>query len=58
MAAKIGGGILRQMHDLENAILAARAENMPNDRIKKSIDAGTGAEITKTMKKCVMKAMR
>ncbi|HPQ50365.1 MAG TPA: YebC/PmpR family DNA-binding transcriptional regulator [Alphaproteobacteria bacterium] len=43
VAAKIGGGDPSANARLRNAILAARAENMPNDRIKKSIDAGTGA---------------
>ncbi|MCB1558654.1 MAG: YebC/PmpR family DNA-binding transcriptional regulator [Alphaproteobacteria bacterium] len=43
VAAKMGGGDPSANPRLRNAIAAARAENMPNDRIKKSIDAGTGA---------------
>ena len=43
VAAKAGGGDPSSNARLRNAIIAARAENMPNDRIKKSIDAGTGA---------------
>lgn len=43
VAAKLGGGDPTGNPRLRNAIAAARAENMPNDRIKKSIDAGTGA---------------
>ncbi|MDD3020792.1 MAG: YebC/PmpR family DNA-binding transcriptional regulator [Alphaproteobacteria bacterium] len=46
VAAKIGGGDPSANARLRNAIVAARAENMPNDRIKKSIDAGTGAGST------------
>lgn len=46
VAAKIGGGDPSANARLRNAIAAARAENMPNDRIKKSIDAGTGAGST------------
>lgn len=43
VAAKMGGGDPNFNPRLRNAVLAARAENMPNDRIKKAIDAGTGA---------------
>lgn len=42
VAAKLGGGSPEFNPRLRAAILAARAENMPNDRIKKSIDAGLG----------------
>lgn len=42
VAAKLGGGNPDFNPRLRAAILAARSENMPNDRIKKSIDAGTG----------------
>ncbi len=48
VAAKIGGGDASANPRLRNAIAAARAENMPNDRIKKSIDAGTGAGTTES----------
>lgn len=46
VAAKIGGGDPAANPRLRNAIAAARAENMPNERIKKSIDAGIGANST------------
>ncbi|MDY0028421.1 MAG: YebC/PmpR family DNA-binding transcriptional regulator [Pseudobdellovibrionaceae bacterium] len=46
VAAKMGGGDPGANPRLRNAIAAARAENMPNDRIKKSIDAGIGAGST------------
>lgn len=42
VAAKMGGGNPDFNPRLRSAIVAARAENMPNDRIKKSIDAGLG----------------
>lgn len=42
VAAKLGGGNAEFNPRLRSAIIAARAENMPNDRIKKSIDAGLG----------------
>ena len=42
VAAKLGGGSAEFNPRLRAAILAARSENMPNDRIKKSIDAGLG----------------
>lgn len=46
VAAKAGGADPASNARLRNAIIAARAENMPNDRIKKSIDAGIGASNT------------
>lgn len=46
VAAKMGGGDPSANARLRNAIIAARSENMPNDRIKRSIDAGTGAGST------------
>ncbi len=42
VAAKMGGGNPDFNPRLRAAILAARAENMPNDRIKKSVEAGLG----------------
>jgi len=42
VAAKLSGGNPDFNPRLRSAILAARAENMPNDRIKKSIEAGLG----------------
>lgn len=42
VAAKLGGGNPDFNPRLRSAVQAARAENMPNDRIKKSIDAGLG----------------
>jgi len=42
VAAKLSGGNPDFNPRLRSAIIAARAENMPNDRIKKSIDAGMG----------------
>lgn len=42
VAAKLSGGNPDFNPRLRAAISAARAENMPNDRIKKSIDAGLG----------------
>ena len=42
VAAKMGGGNVDFNPRLRAAVLAARAENMPNDRIKKSIDSGLG----------------
>lgn len=42
VAAKMGGGNADFNPRLRSAIVAARAENMPNDRIKKSVDAGLG----------------
>lgn len=42
VAAKLSGGNPDFNPRLRAAIAAARAENMPNDRIKKSIDAGLG----------------
>jgi YebC/PmpR family DNA-binding regulatory protein len=42
VAAKLSGGNPDFNPRLRAAIIAARAENMPNDRIKKSIDAGLG----------------
>ncbi|MFA7275503.1 MAG: YebC/PmpR family DNA-binding transcriptional regulator [Pseudobdellovibrionaceae bacterium] len=43
VAAKLGGGNPDFNPRLRSAIVAARAENMPNDRIKRSIEAGLGA---------------
>jgi YebC/PmpR family DNA-binding regulatory protein len=42
VAAKIGGGDVNANPRLRAAIALARENNMPNDRIKRSIDAGTG----------------
>jgi YebC/PmpR family DNA-binding regulatory protein len=42
VAAKLGGGSVDFNPRLRAAVLAARSENMPNDRIKKSIDSGLG----------------
>lgn len=42
VAAKIGGGEPSFNPRLRTAIAAARAENMPNERIKRSIEAGLG----------------
>ncbi|MBL8638522.1 MAG: YebC/PmpR family DNA-binding transcriptional regulator [Alphaproteobacteria bacterium] len=43
VAAKMGGGEPSFNPRLRTAIAAARAENMPNERIKRSIEAGLGA---------------
>lgn len=43
VAAKMGGGEPNFNPRLRLAIQAARAVDMPNDRIKKAIEAGTGA---------------
>lgn len=42
VAAKLGGGSADFNPRLRSAIIAARAENMPNERIKKAIEAGLG----------------
>lgn len=42
VAAKMGGGDPNFNPRLRTAVAAARAENMPNDRIKRSIEAGLG----------------
>ncbi len=42
VAAKLGGGSVEFNPRLRAAVVAARAENMPNDRIKKSIESGLG----------------
>lgn len=42
VAAKLGGGNVEFNPRLRAAVSAARAENMPNDRIKKSIESGLG----------------
>lgn len=43
VAAKLGGGDPNFNPRLRNAVIAARASDMPNDRIKRAIDAGTGS---------------
>ena len=43
VAAKLAGGDPDMNPRLRLAISAARADNMPNDRIKKAIETGTGA---------------
>src|SRR5260370_41438784 len=42
MAAKSGGGDADGNPRLRGAILAAKAENMPQDNIKRAIQRGTG----------------
>jgi len=42
MAAKIGGGEPENNARLRSAVLAAKAENMPADNIKRAIQRGTG----------------
>ena len=43
VAARSSGGDINFNPRLRTAVIAARAVNMPNDRIKRAIDAGTGA---------------
>lgn len=43
VASKLGGGDPDMNPRLRLAISAAKSDNMPNDRIKKAIDTGTGA---------------
>ncbi len=43
VAAKLGGADPAANHRLRAAILAAREVNMPNDRIKRAIEQGSGA---------------
>ncbi len=42
MAAKLGGGDPEGNPRLRSAIAAAKAENMPNDNIKRAVQRGTG----------------
>jgi YebC/PmpR family DNA-binding regulatory protein len=42
VAARMGGGDLNQNPRLRTAVLAARAQNMPNDTIERAIKKGTG----------------
>ena len=42
LAAKIGGGDPSANPRLRSAILAARAQSMPNDNIERAIKRGTG----------------
>src|ERR1700760_322797 len=42
VAAKVGGGDPDGNPRLRSAILAAKAENMPQDNIKRAIQRGTG----------------
>src|SRR5215475_8941188 len=42
MAAKLGGGDPEKNPRLRKAVADAKAENMPNDNIKKAIQRGTG----------------
>lgn len=46
VAAKMGGGDPETNNRLRAAIAAARLVNMPNDRIKRAIQSGTGAGST------------
>lgn len=46
VAAKLGGPDPAANPRLRAAIIAGRAENMPNDRIKRAIDSATGAGAT------------
>lgn len=46
VAAKLGGGDPGANPRLRAAIIAARAVNMPNDRVKRAIDSATGAGAT------------
>lgn len=46
VAAKLGGGDSGANPRLRAAIIAARAVNMPNDRVKRAIDSATGAGAT------------
>lgn len=46
VAAKLGGGDPDGNPRLRTAITAARAVNMPNDRIKKAIESGVGSSDT------------
>lgn len=43
VAAKLGGGDPAANPRLRSAMIAAREANMPNDRIKRSIESGTGS---------------
>ena len=43
VAAKMGGGDQATNPRLRAAVIAARACNMPNDRVKRAIDSATGA---------------
>src|SRR5688572_10598724 len=43
VAAKTGGTDPHSNSALRNALIAARAINMPNDRIKRAIESATGA---------------
>lgn len=48
VAARVSGGDVTSNARLRTAIIAARGVNMPNDRIKRAIDAGTGTGDTAT----------
>ena len=42
VAARVGGGDVNLNPRLRSAVLAARAQNMPNDTIDRAIKTGTG----------------
>src|SRR5205807_8807919 len=42
LAAKLGGGDPAMNPRLRSAVLAARAQNMPNDNVERAIKRGTG----------------